>query len=261
MKAIINQIKMGFETLGWKQTPLVLIHGFGLDRSIWREMVRQYMVDQMVILPDMRGHGESDTPGTIATMSQMAEDVVDLLDYLGIERAIICGHSMGGYVSLAFVEQNPERMAGLVLITTRADSDSDEKKVGRYQLVEYVKEKGSVALAETLAPRLSKDKKVIETSYRLINQANPQGIIAAALGMAERRDYSYLLKKIDCPALVVAGEEDQIIPMEMTEAMVKQLKEGTLLKVTDAGHMPMLENPKLLAEGLLAFINRVETEE
>jgi pimeloyl-ACP methyl ester carboxylesterase len=258
MKAWLNGINLGFELLGSVQTPIVLIHGFGLDRSIWREMTRMYMAEQRVILVDMRGHGESDAPQSQYAMSQMAEDVVRLLDFLEVDQAIICGHSMGGYVSLAFAEQFPYRLAGLGLITTRADADTEEKKAGRYQLVESVKQLGCKALADSLAPRLSKDQDVVEKSYRLLNQTDPQGIIGSALGMANREDHTDLLSQIAVPALVVAGAEDQIMDIGVAEKMAALLPNREFLLIPNAGHMPMWEEPQTLADGLLMLINRVE---
>jgi pimeloyl-ACP methyl ester carboxylesterase len=260
MKVIVKGITLGFELLGQGKMPLVLIHGFGLDRSIWVEMVQKYLSDQFVLLPDVRGHGESEVNNDPISISLWVEDLVRLLDYLQIEKVVVCGHSMGGYIALAFAEQFPERLAGLGLITSRADADSEEQKAGRYRLVESVKEKGSKALAESLAPKLSKDPNVINHSYRLITQTSSQGIISAALAMADRPNRTELLAKIILPALVVAGAEDQIIDLDKAEKMAGLLPKGELLIIPDAGHMPMLEKPETLSGDLLTLILRVHNQ-
>jgi len=261
MKALINQINLGFEILGKNGYPIVLIHGFGLDRSIWEEMVGCYMGNAQVILPDLRGHGESDAIEGTYTMPLLAADVVGLLDHLGIEKAIVCGHSMGGYVSLAMADQFPDRLAGLGLITTKAEADSSEKRSGRYALVEDVREKGAVALAESLAPRISKNPEVIEGSHQIILKTKPLGIIGSALGMAERSDRTEMLNRITCPVLVIAGEQDQLIPLSYAQEMANHLPNVRFLSIQEAGHMPMMECPKITAMSLLSLREEIEKQQ
>lgn len=261
MKALINQINLGFEILGKNGIPIVLIHGFGLDRSIWKKMVSCYMGSDHVILPDLRGHGESDVTDGTYTMSLLAADVVGLLDHLGIEKAIVCGHSMGGYVSLAIADQFPDRLAGLGLITTKAEGDSAEKRSGRYALVQVVREKGAVALAESLAPRISNNPEVIERSHQIILETKPLGIIGSALGMAERPDRTEILSRITCPALVIAGEQDQLIPLSYAQEMADQLPNVKFIPIQEAGHMPMMECPKITAMSLLSLREEVEKQQ
>ena len=257
MKALINQINLGFEIHGKKGYPIVLIHGFGLDRSIWSEMVSCYLGNAQVILPDLRGHGESDVTDGTYTMPLLAADIVGLLDHLEIEKAIVCGHSMGGYVSLAVADQFSDRLAGLGLITTKAEGDSAEKRSGRYALVQNVREKGAVALAESLAPRISNNPKVIERSYQIILKTNPLGIIGSALGMAERPDRTEMLSRITCPALVIAGERDQLITLRSAQEMANQLPNAQFVSIREAGHMPMMESPEITAMNLLALREEV----
>ncbi len=254
MIANINGINIGYDQLGQGDVPLVWIHGFGLDRTIWHEMAGRCLTDYRVVLPDVRGHGESDAPEGAYPMALLAEDLAGLLDHLGIEQAVVCGHSMGGYIALAFAARFPERLAGIGLITTRAEADSPEKRAGRYDLVEAVRARGSVALAETLAPRLSRDPKWVKTAQDLIAATPPQGIIGAALGMAERPDRIDLLNSLDVPALVVAGEEDQIISVEEARGMAARLPQGRFAVIKDAGHLPMLESPESLGRAWVNFM-------
>jgi pimeloyl-ACP methyl ester carboxylesterase len=250
----INDIQIGYEQWGQGDRPLVLIHGFGLDRTIWRETAEQYLADYRVILPDVRGHGESNAPEGAYPMSLLAADLAGLLDHLQIEEAVVCGHSMGGYIALAFAAQFPDRLAGLGLITTRAEADSPEKRAGRYALVEAVRARGSVALAETLAPRLSHEPDLVQAAYEMIAATSPQGIIGAALGMAERPDRTALLDEIDVPALVVAGIEDQIVDLEDALGMVERLAQGEFVEINCAGHLPMWEQPESLGRALDIFL-------
>lgn len=260
MKASILGHQLGFEVSGHSGVPLVLIHGFGLDRTIWSAMIQAHFGDQYIVLPDTLGHGESESPQGAYPMLSLAADLAGLFDFLEIEKAIVCGHSMGGYIALAFADQFKDRLAGIGLITTRADADSQEKRAGRYAMIEAIKEKGTIAQAEALAPRLSFDEDVIQHSMRLLEKANPQGLIGSLQGMAERSDRGDMLRKIEVPSLVVAGECDQIVPVEEAKVMADVLKDCTFVIIPGCGHMPMMEKPQMLSEGIKKLIKRVEAQ-
>jgi pimeloyl-ACP methyl ester carboxylesterase len=257
MKIHVNGFDLAYEVIGQTGQAIVLIHGSALNRTIWRTVATKYLGNHRVILLDLRGHGESDAPPGDYLMSQMAEDVARLLEFLEISKAVICGHSMGGYVVLSFAELFPGRLSGLGLITTRASADSEEKRSGRYQMAEQVRQQGSRALAESLAPRLSNHGDIIQAASDMIANTNPQGTIGSTIGMAKRPDYWDLLPEIDVPALVVAGEEDQVINVADSRKMAETLPDGQFLSIPGAGHMPMLEKPELLGEGLVSLLNRV----
>ncbi len=258
MKTNVNGMEMAYEILGQTGYPIVLIHGFALDHRIWLEMGSKHLRNHRVILPDMRGHGESDTPNGAYPMVLMAQDLAHLLDYLQVNKAIVCGHSMGGYVALAFAAKYPERLAGLGLITTRAHADTDEKREGRYQMIEKVRERGSIAIAEALAPRLSHDEEIMRQTKEMIVNTSPQGIIGALQGMAERPNRLDLLPEIEVPSLVVAGKDDQIIDLPDAREMADALPHAEFLPIYGAGHMPMKEKPVVLAEGLNNLVKRVK---
>jgi pimeloyl-ACP methyl ester carboxylesterase len=254
MKININGVQLAYDFWGKVAPAIVFLHGFGLDRSIWHELVQKHLDNQQVLLLDVRGHGESDVPEGPYLMSLLAEDVAKFLEALGIKRAIVCGHSMGGYIALAFAAHYPEMLAGLGLITTNAQADSDEKRNGRYALIEEVHERGAIAVAETLAPRLSHDRNVINLSHRLILNTDPEGLIGALGGMAERPDRRALLPKIIVPTLVVAGEDDQITSLRDAKMMAEALPEGRMLSLPGVGHMPMAEATAELGQSLLSLI-------
>ena len=264
MKITINSCQFGFDLMGYMEThnqqavpPIVLIHGLGLDRTIWHPLVSGHLSDFEVIMPDMLGHGESDAPQGPYPMSLMAENLAELLETLDISKAIVCGHSMGGYVALAFASQFPQMLAGLGLITTNAYADSEEKRTGRYDLIKKIKEQGAIALAESLAPKLSRDPVVIKKSHQLISKTKPMGLIGALEGMALRPDRTAFLPEVDVPAIVAAGEDDQITNYDEAQLMAEALPQGQFLGLPNVGHMPMLEDPAALGEGLQALFQRV----
>jgi 3-oxoadipate enol-lactonase len=258
MKVVVNGIQLGYEIVGENGPPLLLLHGFGMNRTIWMDMVNQNLADQLTILPDLRGHGESDVPEGVYTMSLMADDISRLLDYLGFDQIIICGHSMGGYVALAFAEKYPEKILGLGLITTRSIADSEETKANRYALAAKVEKQGTIIMAKSLAPKLTSDPRIIEQTYQILMGTAPLGVIGASLGMAERPNRTGVLDQLLQPALVVAGEQDQIIPVEEAQEMVKHLKHGDFLSIPGTGHLPMIETPEMLSKGLFDLLQSVK---
>ncbi len=260
MKAEVNGIELNYEILGQTGFPLVLIHGFGLDHSIWMDLATRYLRNYRVILPDVRGHGKSEVPMGPYPMSVLAEDIAHLLEFLGINKAIICGHSMGGYITLAFAERFSEHLGGLGFITTHAGPDSEEKRAGRFEMVQKIREKGSSALAESLAPNLTEDDEIINKVYDIIKETRPEGIIGALEGMAQRPDRTGLLSKIKVPTLVVAGEKDQIVEVDTARQMVDALSKGILLEISGAAHLPMLETPDELGKGILSLVHQVKND-
>ncbi len=261
MKTEINGITLAYDILGQRGAPVVLLHGFGLNRKIWLPVVTEYLRNQKVILPDLRGHGESEAPDGPYPMSLLAEDVVNLLAYLGLEKAIICGHSMGGYVTLAVASHSSQSLSGMGLITTRAGADTKAGRAGRYEMVARVKQQGAGVLAESLGPRLTKDDQLIQEMRAMLAKTSPAGIIGSLQGMAARPDRRDLLEKITVPALVVAGGQDQMIDLEQANQMSEALPDGTLLKIPTAGHLPMLEAPDALGKGLLTLVQRVQARQ
>ncbi len=258
MKTKINGIDFGYDITGQQGQPIVLIHGLGLNRSIWHEVAAKHLANHRVILPDMRGHGESEAPPGPYTMTLLAEDILRLLDFFGISKAIVCGHSLGGYIALAFADQFPDRLAGLGLIATHSRADSEEKRVSRHQTVEMIRKDGSIVLADSLAPKLSYDQNIIQQSHAIIAQTPPAGLIGVLPGMAQRPDRTTMLAEVSVPSLVVAGEDDQIVELEIAAEMADRLPDSQLLTITGVGHMPMLEAPDILGGGLLDLIHRVE---
>ena len=134
---------------------LVLLHGLGLDHSIWKSIARNCAPSARIIMPDLRGHGLSGTPEGIYTMDAMATDVKRLLDRIKIEKIVLAGHSMGGYVALAFAKEYPDLLNGLILVTTNADEDPPDKRQARILLTAEIEKEGAVAMADSLAYRLT----------------------------------------------------------------------------------------------------------
>ena len=209
MKVDINGYGLNFEVHGQTGTPIVLIHGYGLNHTIWLDLTKKYLQKFRVILPDVRGHGTSDSFIENFSMVDMADDLYLLLESLGIQQAVICGHSMGGYITLAFAEKYPDSIIGMGLVTSHAWADPPEKASARYALIDAVRECGAIALADSMVPLLTKDESLVKKIHQMVLTTSTSGIIGAAKAMAERPDRFDLLKGFHKPTLIAAGEEDQ----------------------------------------------------
>ena len=258
--AKINYFKLEYTDEGIGR-PVVLIHGYRFNRSLWSEQIITLSTAYRVIAPDLRGFGDSDAvPGT-ATMDVMAQDVVLLLNHLGIARATICGLSMGGYVALALYKQLPSRVRALVLADTRAQSDTDEAKPGRYQQAEKALSEGMAGIADAMLPKLltpetvSKRPEVVKHVRDMMLQAKPEGAAAALRGMAERDDQTELLAKITVPTLVIVGAGDAITPVADSEKMHRAIPNARLVILENAGHVSNLERTEQFNDALLEFLN------
>ena len=248
----VNGINLAYTRLG-KGTPLVLVHGFPLDSSSWNELI-PYLKDHFdLILPDLRGFGKSTTVESPYTLSDMADDLAGLLDYLGVEKTALAGHSMGGYISLAFAKKYPQRVSGLGLIASQAAADAPEGKERRYKTAADVAEKGVGVVVDAMTPKLSADVRVQEFVRGVIERQSKQAVIGALKAMAEREDAMPILSSFNFPLVLIHGDADQLIPIERAKEIKSANPSATLLELKGAGHMPMMEFARQTADGLMIF--------
>ena len=243
-------------------TPVVLLHGFPLCGALWHEQQKILSERYRVIVPDLRGHGRSPAPAGVYDMELLARDVLALLDSLKVKQAVIIGHSMGGYVTLAAWRIAPERFLALGLICSQAGADTEEGRQGRYKMADKVAAEGSKVAAEAMlakvfASGLPAAAPIVEQVRQMILNTSTAGIVGALQGMAVRADSGPLLPKIDLPVLILAGDKDQIIPLEKAKATAAAIKTATLVTVANAGHVPMLEQPEATTAGLSDFMDGI----
>jgi len=262
MAGVADTVTLHYSEAG-RGTSVVLLHGFPLSGAIWQAQQKQLAEQYRVIVPDLRGHGKSPAPPGAYDMSLLARDVLAMLDSLQIKKAVIMGHSMGGYVALAALRLAPERFLALGLIASQAGADSDEARQGRYRIAEKVAAAGSNAMAEAMlpklfAPTLPAAAPIVEQVRQLILKTAPTGIIGALQGLAIRPDAHALLSNLTLPVLLLAGEQDQIIALEKPKALASSLKTmATLTTIANAGHMPMLEQPDATTAAMRQFLSKL----
>jgi pimeloyl-ACP methyl ester carboxylesterase len=247
-----NGIDLAYTRRG-QGAPLVLLHGFPLDHTIWREVVPYLETDFDLILPDLRGFGRSAAGGLAFTISDMADDIASLLDNIGIEKTLLAGHSMGGYVALAFAKKYPQRVSGLGLVSSQAAADTPKRREGRYKTAAEVAEKGVSVVVEAMLSKLSADLRVQNFAREVMEGQNQSALVGALKAMAEREDAASFLSSINFPLLLIHGGVDVLIPIERAREIKAAVPPAQMIELKGAGHMPMMELAKETAEALKTF--------
>jgi len=255
MEAVqVNGIQQAYTRAG-QGAPLVLVHGYPLDHTIWYDVVSALENDFALLLPDLRGFGLSGVVESQFTIADMASDIAGLLDHLGIEKTHIAGHSMGGYVALAFARLYPQRVSGLGLVSTQAPADTPDRKQGRYSAAEEIMKSGVQPVAEGMSPKLTPDERVQAFVRSLIAALRPAGLAGALKAMAERDDSTSILSSFSFPVVVVHGDVDELIPVQRAREIVIENPQATLNELSGVGHMPMMEDPQATATALKKLLH------
>ncbi len=225
---------------------ILLIHAFPLDARMWEPQLAAFDASLPVVTPHLPGFGGSASAGDVMTMSSAAARCLAELDRAGVDRALVCGLSMGGYVALELWRSALDRFTGLVLANTRAGSDMQEAADGRRALAERLRSEGSGFLVESPPPLLSEGAGAELKAFvkGLISDQPAEAIAAAALGMAERPDSTSDLASISVPALIITSDADTLIPAAATSPMADQIPGAELAVIEGAGHLSNLEAPE-----------------
>jgi 3-oxoadipate enol-lactonase len=261
MKIAINNIYLAYDDHGIG-LPVIFLHAFPLNRQMWQGEMTALLGDERyrLVALDWRGFGESDITTPISTMELFADDVAGLMDLLGIQQAILCGLSMGGYAAFAFLRKYPQRLAGLILADTRPGADSPEAQANRENVARIAETQGAGAIADLQVPRLISEytrqhHSDVENRIRqMIYIATPQGIAAASRGMAQRVDSTELLAGITCPTLVIVGEQDTLTPPTVAQEYASQIQGAQYAVIPQAGHLSNLEQPELFLQVVRGFL-------
>ncbi|HEX8776290.1 MAG TPA: alpha/beta fold hydrolase [Pyrinomonadaceae bacterium] len=260
----VRGIEMSYEMEG-SGPPVVLLHGYPFNRTMWREQAEALSQSFRVIMPDLRGLGETEASADEpATMTAMAQDVAALLDQLGIDRAMLCGLSMGGYVAFAFTRRFPLRVRALVLADTRPQPDTDDARRAREEQARKVLDEGMKAVSDdvlqkSLAPAtLYSRPDIVERVREMILSTKPEGAAAALRGMAARSDQTQFLPNIIAPTLIFVGSEDGITPPADAEVMRREIRGSRLEIIPGAGHVSNLERPQEFNRALMEFLRALQ---
>ncbi len=271
----IDGISAAFDDLGngTDQSPatrmervLLLIHGHPFDRSMWRPQAEAAAAaGWRVIVPDLRGYGETTVVSGKTTLDVFANDLAALLDRLGVNRAVVGGLSMGGQIAMEFARLHPNRVQGLLLAATFARTDTDTIQRYRHELADRLEHEGMARLADELLPKMLAPQSIQDGPqlaamvHAMMQRAPALGAAAALRGRAERRSYEPVLAALMIPALIIVGDQDAFTSRDDAEQMQKLLSRGRLVWMHGVGHMPNLERPREFNDALLAFLKQFST--
>lgn len=259
-------VKVNGVDIEWRERgsgdAILFIHGFPFNSAMWGHQLAALPDGWRGIAPDLRGFGASELgEAPILGMDLLAADLAGLLDQLEIERVVLCGLSMGGYVAFEFWRQFGDRVRGIVLSDTRAASDSPDTRRARHQLAERVRSEGPAPVIEALLPKLlspsTRRKQAGEVSMvrAMMEETPPETMARALLGMAARTDADPLLRTIDVPVLVVVGSDDVITSRGQAEMLARGVRGARIEVVEGAGHIPPVEEPDEFNSHLLQFLS------
>jgi len=271
MKRTIDGISIGYDDTGGDGTPVVLLHGYPLDRTMWDDVMPALQAaGARVVRIDLRGCGESAPSAGPALMEHLAGDVAGLLDVLGIERAAFVGHSVGGYVLFAFFRMYTERVSGIALIATHVAADASdspaqrELAAARAGMAEAMERDGTMTatvdsyLPRYLAPSAYRAKpELVERLRAIMERQNPQGCAQLQRGMSVRVASEDLLEDVAVPALVIAGSEDAYLAPTALERIADAISDADFVALPDVGHLPPWEATTATSDALTAWLARV----
>jgi pimeloyl-ACP methyl ester carboxylesterase len=241
---------------------LVLIHGFPLSAHMWEPQFVLSELGWRLIVPHLRGFDEGPAARSATSMDDYAGDIIDLLDSLHIEQAVIGALSMGGYVTFALFRNAPSYFKGLLLADTRPQADTPEGKAGRERMIAMARDKGPSAIADDMVPKLlgettRRERPGVVEQLRQIILSNGSDTIADALtAMMRRPDSTPTLKTIKIPTLIVVGEEDTVTPPQDSVAMQQAIPGSELVRIPRAGHMANMERPEVFNDAMTRFLSR-----
>lgn len=247
MITLVGDTEIAFDDIG-SGFPVVFLHGFPLNRTMWEPQVTALVAEFRCITIDMRGFGGSAAAGPYS-MDRYADDVAAVLDTLGIERAVICGLSMGGYIAFAMWRRHRARVRALVLADTRATADTVEIAERRRAMIELAETQGATAVANMqisgLVGKTTRDKRpdIYDATHRMMAQTNVDGIVGALEALIARPDSTPTLATIDVPTLVVVGDEDVITPPSEAQSLQAAIPGSRLEVLRQAGHLSNVERP------------------
>ena len=260
MQVTVNGFSMAYSDAG-QGTPLLLVHGFPLNRQLWQPQLEGLSSVARVIAPDLRGHGGSQAVPGPYSMDLFADDLNLFLDALGIrEKIVLCGLSMGGYVVFAFYRKYAHRLRGLILTATRAAPDSPAGREARDQMMALAREKGVPAIAESMLPKMLAPQTyrsrpdLVERARSIMLDVSLEGVLGDLAALKDRPDSTPTLAQIDVPTLILHGADDQIIPPSEAEVMRDGIHESKLVVVPEAGHLPGMENIVVFNEAMRNYL-------
>ena len=259
-KIPVNGISISYEDSGKGDTPIIFIHGFPFNKSMWQPQFDFLKKTNRVIIYDIRGFGGSTSDDEKFSIDLFADDLIKLMNELKIDQAIACGLSMGGYILLSAVERYQARFKAIILSDTQCLADSKEGMEKRYKSIDEIKKNGLNDFAKNFA-KGAFSKKAFETKKDLTDKIeqvilsnSSQSITGALDALAQRKETCSALKNIMIPTLIICGDEDELTPLTRSEFLFNSISGATMHTIKEAGHLSNLEQPEVFNQHIYNFI-------
>ncbi len=261
-KSITIEGKLISYMAGGEGHAVVLLHGFGVDSTVWLEQINYLQKSYRVIAPDLPGIGVSELTSDVS-MEGVAAIVKEILEAEEIEKATVIGHSLGGYIALAFAEKYPQRLSGLGLFHSTATGDNDEKKASRQKGIEFAGKHGAKPFLETTAPKMfatgtkSDNQELYERFMNQLPEMTKEAVTGYYEAMMQRPDRLEVLRTVKVPVLFIYGKQDEIIPLDQTieQASIPSISVVNILK--KSGHLGMIEEPGEANKAIEDFLSDI----
>jgi 3-oxoadipate enol-lactonase len=256
----VNNFNLSYDDVGEGRIPIIFLHGFPFDKSMWKEQCEFLKTTYRLIACDIRGFGKSTDENTPLNMSLFADDLVQFMDKLEIDKAIICGLSMGGFITLNAAKRYPERFEALILCDTQCIADTPEVKEKRIEAIAEIEKNGVTNFNEGFLKSVFhedslQNKKELVESLRSVVFANSQHIITQGLlALASRTETCSILNKIRIPTLIICGREDKVTPLKQSEFLKEHIEYSIIQVIDKAGHVSNLEQPREFNEYVNEFL-------
>lgn len=256
----INNFNLSYDDIGEGTIPIIFLHGYPFDKSMWNAQLEYLKNKYRVIACDIRGFGKSTDKDSHLSIDMFADDLIEFMDKLNLKEVMLCGLSMGGFIALNVVHKHPNRFKALLLCDTQCIADTKELKEKRLKTVEEISMNGKTNFNEAFIKSvfaeesLENKKEIVEMLRKVVFQ-NSQHIIKMGLkALAERRETCDTLADINAPTVIICGKEDVLTPLAQSEYMNKNIKGSILHVINGAGHVSNLEQPEIFNQILMEFL-------
>lgn len=256
----MNDFILSYDDVGEGRIPIVFLHGFPFDKTMWEKQIEFLKTSYRLIACDIRGFGKSKDEKSLLNMDLFADDLIEFMDKLSIDKAVICGLSMGGFITLNAAKRFPDRFEALILCDTQCIADTAEIKEKRLKTIAKIEEEGLTHFNEEFTKSvfhkdsLTHKKELVEELGSVVFANSQHSIIQGLLALAIREDTCDTLEKIRIPTLIICGREDAVTPLEESQYLKEHVLGSTLKIIDDAGHVSNLEQPNEFNEHLVGFL-------
>ncbi len=260
-----NNLTISYNDVGQGIVPIIFLHGFPFDKTMWQPQLEFLKSTNRVIALDLRGFGKSTDEKSPLSIDLFGDDLIAFMDVLNISKAIVCGLSMGGYVALNVLSRFSARFKALILCDTQCIADSPPVKEKRNKTIEQIRAEGTTLFNDGFIKSvfhentLNNKKELVKQLHAVVFANSPQIITAGLTALANRNEACSALNEISVPTVIICGRQDIITPLEQSEYMLKNIAGSTLHIIENAGHVSNLEHPDEFNRLLADFLNFLQT--